>query len=175
MPATDAVKPDRILHELSELWTTMSKPDHGDTAGGDGVLRACAMTLTTFVDEEEDAMSLSGGCFCGRVCYRIGAPLSSGRSCHRSRCRKAFSGSGSAYAEVTPRSFSWVSGEENSHRAPPKAAPGIWSHVGTCMVPSKIKVTNHDKLNRIAMLFRSRSCKLAPVRSPVGASCRGAA
>ena len=58
-------------------------------------------------------MSLSGGCFCGRVRYRIGAPVSGGRSCHCSRCRKAFSGSGSAYAEVTPGSFSWVSGEAN--------------------------------------------------------------
>ena len=57
-------------------------------------------------------MPLSGSCFCGRVPYRIGA-LPQRRSCHCSRCRKAFSGSGSVYAEVTPGSFSWVSGEEN--------------------------------------------------------------
>ena len=58
-------------------------------------------------------MTLAGGCFCGRVRYQIDAPLSAGRSCHCSQCRKAFSGSGSAYTELVPGSFSWISGEEN--------------------------------------------------------------
>jgi hypothetical protein len=53
-------------------------------------------------------MALTGGCFCGRVRYQIDAPLGPGRSCHCSRCRKAFSGAGSAYAEVAPGSFSWL-------------------------------------------------------------------
>jgi hypothetical protein len=56
---------------------------------------------------------ITGGCFCGRVRYQIDAKLGSGRSCHCSRCRKAFSGAGSAYAEVTPGSFSWTAGEDN--------------------------------------------------------------
>ncbi len=55
---------------------------------------------------------IAGGCFCGRVRYRVTAPLSAARSCHCSRCRKAFSGAGSAYAEVSPGSFTWVKGEE---------------------------------------------------------------
>jgi hypothetical protein len=59
------------------------------------------------------AMTLTGGCFCGRIRYRIDAPLRPGRSCHCSRCRKVFSGAGSAYAEVEPGSFSWVSGAED--------------------------------------------------------------
>lgn len=58
-------------------------------------------------------MTLTGGCFCGRVRYEIGAPLKSARSCHCSRCRKAFSGAGSAYAEVEPGSFVWTAGEAN--------------------------------------------------------------
>ncbi|MGH8178762.1 MAG: GFA family protein [Steroidobacter sp.] len=58
-------------------------------------------------------MPLNGGCLCGRIRYRIESPLGPGRSCHCSRCRKAFSGAGSAYSEVMPGSFSWVSGEEN--------------------------------------------------------------
>jgi hypothetical protein len=58
-------------------------------------------------------MSLSGGCFCGRVRYRIDAPLSKARNCHCSKCRKAFSGAGSAYAEVAPGAFTWVSGEDD--------------------------------------------------------------
>lgn len=57
-------------------------------------------------------MTLTGGCFCGRVRYRIAAPLGPGRSCHCSRCRKAFSGAGSAYAEVAPGSFAWSQGED---------------------------------------------------------------
>jgi len=54
---------------------------------------------------------LTGGCFCGEVTYQISAPLKNARSCHCSRCRKAFSGAGSAYAEVEPNSFQWLSGE----------------------------------------------------------------
>jgi hypothetical protein len=58
-------------------------------------------------------MTLTGGCFCGRVRYQISAPLVGARSCHCSRCRKAFSGAGSAYAEVTPGAFSWILGADN--------------------------------------------------------------
>jgi hypothetical protein len=65
---------------------------------------------------------LNGGCFCGRVRYEVSKPLLSARSCHCSRCRKAFSGSGSAYAEVAPESFSWTLGEANLTRF--ESAPG---------------------------------------------------
>ena len=75
-------------------------------------------------------MSLTGGCLCGRVRYRIAAPLGPGRSCHCSRCRKAFSGAGSAYAEVAPGAFSWVDGEEGLGRY--ESAPG-W---GLCFCAS---------------------------------------
>src|ERR1700722_16139659 len=62
----EAIKPDKILKDLGDLWTTMAKPDTGETAEtdlsdthGGGVLRACAMTLISFVDDEEDSMALS--------------------------------------------------------------------------------------------------------------------
>ncbi len=55
---------------------------------------------------------LTGGCFCGAVTYRVGAPLLRARACHCSRCRKAFSGAGSAYAEVEPGAFSWTQGQD---------------------------------------------------------------
>ena len=58
----------------------------------------------------------SGGCFCGRVRYEVDAPLLNARSCHCSRCRKAFSGAGSAYAEVESGSFKWTQGEEQLTR-----------------------------------------------------------
>jgi hypothetical protein len=57
-------------------------------------------------------MAITGGCFCGQARYEISAPLRGGRSCHCSRCRKAFSGAGSAYAEIEPGSFKWLNGEE---------------------------------------------------------------
>lgn len=53
---------------------------------------------------------VTGGCFCGRVRYSINAPLKNARSCHCSRCRKAFSGAGSAYAEVAAGAFTWIGG-----------------------------------------------------------------
>jgi glucose-6-phosphate dehydrogenase assembly protein OpcA len=57
--ASQPIKPDRILKELGELWTTMAKPESGDAEPTEGgVLRACAMTLISFVDDEEDAMAL---------------------------------------------------------------------------------------------------------------------
>jgi len=57
---------------------------------------------------------IEGECFCGAVQYRIDGELMHARSCHCSRCRKAFSGAGSAYAELAdPGSFSWVRGAEN--------------------------------------------------------------
>src|SRR5690348_14266594 len=64
--ASQPIKPDRILRELSDLWTTMAQPDAGEAADtdlaeshGGGVLRACAMTLISFVDDEEDSMALA--------------------------------------------------------------------------------------------------------------------
>ena len=76
-------------------------------------------------------MSITGGCFCGQVRYEISAPLKNGRSCHCSRCRKAFSGAGSAYAEVEPGSFKWLNGEERLVQY--EAVPG-WGlrFCGTC-------------------------------------------
>ena len=57
---------------------------------------------------------IEGECFCGAVRYRIAGKLTNARACHCSRCRKAFSGASSAYAELAdPESFRWLSGEEN--------------------------------------------------------------
>lgn len=56
-------------------------------------------------------MLITGGCFCGRVRYAVSKPLRRARSCHCSRCRKAFSGAGSAYAEIEPGALSWTAGE----------------------------------------------------------------
>ncbi len=54
--ACEIIKPDRILKELGELWVDTAKPEAG--AGDEGLLRACSMTLVSFVDDEEDSMAL---------------------------------------------------------------------------------------------------------------------
>lgn len=55
---------------------------------------------------------ITGSCFCSKVSYEIEGSLVDGRSCHCSRCRKAFSGSSSAYAELAAGSkVSWFGRE----------------------------------------------------------------
>jgi hypothetical protein len=44
---------------------------------------------------------ITGSCFCGKVSYQLDGKLMHARACHCSRCRKAFSGAGSAYAELS--------------------------------------------------------------------------
>ena len=57
-------------------------------------------------------MTLTGECFCGDIRYEIDGNVHDARSCHCSRCRKAFSGAGSAYALVRPGTFRWVAGQD---------------------------------------------------------------
>mgnify|MGYP002700470803 CR=1 FL=1 len=57
-------------------------------------------------------MPITGECFCGKIRYQINGGLRDARSCHCSRCRKAFSSQASAYALVEPEEFEWISGED---------------------------------------------------------------
>ena len=57
-------------------------------------------------------MVISGECFCAQVAYEICGQLRDARSCHCSRCRKAFSAQASAYALVEADEFRWVRGAE---------------------------------------------------------------
>ncbi|MFO0635773.1 MAG: GFA family protein [Nannocystaceae bacterium] len=70
-------------------------------------------------------VSLTGGCHCGRVRFRIDAPLRAARSCHCSRCRKIFSGAGSAYAEIAPGSLVWIAGADECTRYATSAGWGL--------------------------------------------------
>lgn len=56
--------------------------------------------------------TMTGECFCGAVRYEITGELRDARSCHCSRCRKAFSAQASAYARVSAEDFRWLAGEE---------------------------------------------------------------
>lgn len=57
-PGTQTIKPDRLLHELSELWTSLSKQEEAREHDS-GVLRACSMTLIAFVDHEAEAAEMA--------------------------------------------------------------------------------------------------------------------
>ena len=57
-------------------------------------------------------MTINGECFCGDITYQITGKLRDARSCHCSRCRKAFSAQASAYALVDSEDFKWLSGQE---------------------------------------------------------------
>jgi hypothetical protein len=59
----------------------------------------------------EKHLAITGECFCGGVKYQVDGELRDARSCHCSRCRKAFSSQASAYALVAPQEFRWVAGE----------------------------------------------------------------
>jgi glucose-6-phosphate dehydrogenase assembly protein OpcA len=53
---SSTIQPETILRELSELWVSLAKDS--EPGQSSGVLRACAMTLVTAVDESEDATSV---------------------------------------------------------------------------------------------------------------------
>jgi hypothetical protein len=60
----------------------------------------------------EKLMPITGECFCGSVKYQIDGKLRDAKSCHCSRCRKAFNAQASAVASVVSSEFQWLSGEE---------------------------------------------------------------
>lgn len=51
-----SIAPEKILHELSDLWVSLSKETIGDAA--DGALRACSMTLVALTEETDDPAEL---------------------------------------------------------------------------------------------------------------------
>lgn len=74
---------------------------------------------------------INGACFCGAITYRIDGPLIKARSCHCSRCRKAFSAQASAYARVNPGTFRWTSGEDGLRTYASQEGFGL-QFCGTC-------------------------------------------
>jgi hypothetical protein len=58
-------------------------------------------------------VSLTGGCLCGAVRFRIDAPLVSANYCHCTRCQRRTGTAASASARIAPGSFTLLSGEES--------------------------------------------------------------
>lgn len=74
---------------------------------------------------------MTGECFCGGIGYAIEGPLAAATSCHCSRCRKAFSGAGSAMSRVEPGTFQWTRGQELLKVYQSERGPGI-GFCGNC-------------------------------------------
>jgi len=52
--AAGTISPDRILHDMADLWVSLGKQGDGDA----GVLRACSMTLIVAAEESDDAQAI---------------------------------------------------------------------------------------------------------------------
>jgi glucose-6-phosphate dehydrogenase assembly protein OpcA len=52
--AGGTIAPDRILHDMADLWASLGKQGEGDA----GVLRACSMTLVVAAEESDDAQAI---------------------------------------------------------------------------------------------------------------------
>lgn len=77
---------------------------------------------------------ITGACFCGDVTYEIDGALQNGRACHCSRCRKAFSGASSAYAELAPGSrFQWTGSEPSIYGTGGGWGMGFCSRCGSTL------------------------------------------
>jgi len=54
MSAAGTISPDKILHDMAELWVTLGKQGEGEA----GVLRACSMTLAVAAEEADDPQGI---------------------------------------------------------------------------------------------------------------------
>jgi glucose-6-phosphate dehydrogenase assembly protein OpcA len=52
--AGGTIAPERILHDMADLWVSLGKQGEGDA----GVLRACSMTLVVASEESDDAQAI---------------------------------------------------------------------------------------------------------------------
>ena len=74
---------------------------------------------------KNNIMAHTGECLCGLVSYVVHGDFIRTRSCHCSRCRKAFGASGSAVAFIEYDSFSWKNGQDNLTLYQPKPDLGV--------------------------------------------------
>lgn len=61
----------------------------------------------------------AGGCLCGRVRYRIDAPLDDIAHCHCGMCRKSSGGIVTTWVTVPCETFTWTNGAPRSHASSP--------------------------------------------------------
>jgi hypothetical protein len=80
---------------------------------------------------EQASLSLSGGCQCGAVRYRITGPLGKAGICHCRMCQKAFGNFGAALVSVAYADMAWTRGSPAEFRSSAIVARGFCKRCGT--------------------------------------------
>ncbi|MBC8037705.1 MAG: GFA family protein [Rhizobiales bacterium] len=75
--------------------------------------------------------SLTGGCQCGAVRYRIVGNLGKAGICHCRMCQKAFGNFGAALVSVPAASLAWTRGRPSVFRSSPIVDRGFCAACGT--------------------------------------------
>ena len=75
--------------------------------------------------------TISGGCQCGAVRYRIILPLAHAGICHCRMCQKAFGSWGAALVSVPEERLTWTRGNPSEFRSSPIVARGFCRDCGT--------------------------------------------
>ena len=76
-------------------------------------------------------MTISGGCQCGAVRYRISGPLGHAGICHCRMCQKAFGSWGAALVSVDRGYLTWTRGQPGEFRSSAIVARGFCRDCGT--------------------------------------------
>jgi len=89
--------------------------------------------------------TITGGCFCKAIQYRIKTGISMAVNCHCNVCRKAGGGAFSSHAVVRERRFEIVSGEENlsSFHLGESVTKHFCRHCGTPVFNSNKRYPGH--------------------------------
>ena len=74
-----------------------------------------------------------GGCFCGRVRYRMAGEPQSSDVCHCVSCRRAAGAQSVAWLTVSIEDFSFVSGEPVAYRSSPEVVRTFCGGCGTSL------------------------------------------
>lgn len=85
------------------------------------------------MEEEIDNDLHEGGCFCGRLRYRISGEPQSSDICHCVSCRRATGAQSVAWLTVSIEDFSFVSGEHMEYRSSPEVVRTFCGKCGTSL------------------------------------------
>jgi hypothetical protein len=75
--------------------------------------------------------TLTGGCQCGAVRYRIGGPPGRAGICHCRMCQKAFGSWGAALVSVPAATLTWTRGTPSAFRSSSIVSRGYCKNCGT--------------------------------------------
>ncbi len=93
-------------------------------------------------------MTVTGECLCRAVTYEYRGTFNRTRSCHCSKCRKAFGGAGAVMGFIEHEDFSWTAGEKNLSYYPAHENWGVY-FCSTC--GSKICAEHDGKIAGITL------------------------